>query len=77
MSNQLPSDVSRYFWGDNMEELSWPRHKKYIVQMLLEKGDKSAIRWLLERTNRDELKELLPDLRLTPKSGNFWRLYLS
>jgi len=33
MSNTLPSSVQKYFWGDNLEELSWSKHKNYISNL--------------------------------------------
>ncbi len=77
MSNVLPSQIKRYFWGDNLSELSWSKHKKYIVATLLERGNTTALKWLFQQTNRNEMKELLPTLKLSPKSSNFWQIYLS
>lgn len=69
--------IKHYFWGDNLQELSWPKHKHYIVQTLLEKGNSAALRWLFQRIDRDEARRLLPTLKLLPKSQNFWQIYLS
>ena len=77
MSSSLPSQVSKYFWGDNLNELEWSKHKKYVIQTLLDKGNKPALTWLFTKTNRTEVKKLLPSLKLSPKSDNFWRMYLS
>ncbi len=77
MKVQIPSQVQVYFWGDNLHELDWSLHKKYIVQTLLEKGDGTALNWLFQYTTKDELRILLPDLKLQPRSSNFWQIYLS
>jgi hypothetical protein len=42
----LPRSVTRYFWGDNLQELDPQVHVAYITQTLLEKGDTEALRWL-------------------------------
>lgn len=73
----LPETVKKFFWGDNLGELDWEKHKKYITQTLLEKGDSSAIHWLFSVTNKKELQSMLPQLRLDKKSANFWSIYLS
>lgn len=77
MLGQLPEGVQKYFWGDDLGELSWEKHKDYIVQNLLNKGDEKAVAWLLGLMSRDELRGLLPSLKLEPKSANFWKVYLS
>ncbi|MEX0895911.1 MAG: hypothetical protein WDZ94_03145 [Patescibacteria group bacterium] len=77
MQPQLPTHVQKYFWGDNLEELSWDQHKKYIVQTLLDKGDMQSLNWLFQHISRAEIKRFLPTLKLQPKSSNFWQIYLS
>jgi hypothetical protein len=73
----LPGDAQKYFWGDDLSDLSWEKHKNYIIQTLLEKGDRASLRWLFTRVSKSEVQKLLPDLRLQPKSSNFWKIYLS
>jgi hypothetical protein len=73
----IPVSITKYFWGDNLSQLSWSNHKKYIVETLLEKGDKKAISWLFKKVNKSELKSMLPSLKLGKKSSNFWDIYLS
>ena len=76
-SSSLPKSVLKYFWGDNLQDLSWLKHQDYIVQTILEKGDKEAVSWLFSKKNKRELKNKLPQLKLSPKSENFWSIYLS
>ena len=73
----LPDYVTKYFWGDNLTELNWQDHQKYITQTILEKGDAPASVWLLSKYAKPDLLALIPQLKLTPKSKNFWTLYLS
>jgi hypothetical protein len=77
MQTRLPTQIQSYFWGDNVDELNWSDHKKYIIQTLLEKGNTEALSWLFKQTTKKELQELLPQLKLQPKSSNFWRIYTS
>jgi len=77
MSLVIPTTVEKYFWGDDLSELSWTRHKKYIAQTLLEKGNLTALHWLFGRVSRQEVKKMLPTLRLQKRSSNFWNIYLS
>ncbi len=77
MKQQLLPQAKKYFWGDDLSELSWDTHKKYIVETLLEKADFESVAWLMARQNKDELLSQLPSLKLSEKSKNFWELYLS
>lgn len=73
----LPLTVTRYFWGDNLEELNPQVHAKYIAQTLLEKGDSAALQWLFSVFPCQVIKTMLPDLKLSKKSAHFWKVYLS
>lgn len=73
----LPQCVTRYFWGDNLQELNPRVHAKYITQTLLEKGDSDALRWLFSVIPSQTIKTMLPDLKLSKKSTHFWEVYLS
>lgn len=77
MSQDIPESAKKYFWGDSLSDLSWPKHKKYIIQTLLEKGNKPSLRWLFSLVTRNEVKGMLSTLRLPKKSSNFWNIYLS
>jgi hypothetical protein len=77
MKINLPTSLKKYFWGDNLNDLKWPDHKKYIIQTLLEKGNGRAIRWLFNLTSKSQIIQLLPEFRLSKKSLNFWETYLS
>lgn len=77
MALTVPEYTKKYFWGDNLNDLSWPKHKKYIIQTLLEKGELDSLKWLFQNVSKEEVLELLPELRLLPKSSNFWHIYLS
>ena len=73
----LPSYVTKYFWGDDLKELSWKKHRKYVTKTILNKGDKKAAGWLFGQMNKLSLKRILPSLKLDKKSANFWKIYLS
>lgn len=73
----LPKLVSKYFWGDNLQNLNWGQHQDYIIQTILEKGDQKAVSWLLSCVNKKSLKSKLPRFKLSPKSKKFWSIYLT
>lgn len=73
----LPDYVTKYFWGDDLTELSWEKHQKYIVQTLLNKGDGRASGWLLDQMDKSTLKNNLSNYKLDKRSANFWEFYLA
>lgn len=77
MPLRLPSSLQKYFWGDDLAELNWQDHQKYIVQTILEKGDRQAAAWLLSQFEKKELVKQLSSIKLSKKSANFWQVYLS
>lgn len=76
MSNVIPDSLSKFFWGDDLNELSWPEHKQYITQTLLDKGNHESLKWLFSKVTNSEVRSLLPKLKLSKKSSNFWHTYL-
>jgi len=77
MQQKLPKQVNKYFWGDDLNQLNWQKHKKYIIKTLLEKGDLESLSWMFKKVNKKEVKKILPSLKLSSKSTNFWNLYLT
>lgn len=78
MNNQpIPSNLTEYFWGDNLNELDVNNNQKYIVQTLLDRGNTDALRWLFSTIDKQTIKGLLPTLKLSKKSAHFWHIYLS
>jgi hypothetical protein len=73
----LTGDAQKYFWGDDLSDLSWEKNRNYIIQTLLEQGDIASLRWLFTKVSKSEVQKLLPDLHLGPKSSNFWKVILS
>ncbi|MBU0619001.1 hypothetical protein KKD62_02070 [Patescibacteria group bacterium] len=73
----LPKSVSKYFWGDKLQDLNWPEHQDYIIQTILEKGNQETVSWVFSQLNKKELKVKLSQLKLSLKSKNFWSIYLS
>ena len=73
---KLPTFITKYFWGDDLNELNWNSHKEYIIKTILEKGNLEAVKWLLKNTGMETLKKIA-NKKMDPISQNFWKLYLS
>lgn len=75
--SEMPTYVTKYFWGDDLTQLSWEKNSKYMTETILNRGNTEAIYWLLNRVKKSKLSNDLQNLKLNPKSANFWRIYLS
>lgn len=76
-TSKLPKFITKYFWGDDLSQLDFSKNKKYILQVLLERGDQKAIQWLFSVLDRNFIKSTLPKVKLSEKSAHFWRIYLA
>jgi len=77
MDLTIPTKTSELFWGDDLNDLSLEKNKKYIVQTILEKGDVEDVKWLFSKVSKEEIKELLSTLRLSDLSSNYWNLFFN
>ena len=77
LNQQIPPHITKYFWGDNLDQLSVQKNKTYIIQTILEKGDQKAIKWLFSTIDKQAVKSSLHSIRLDKKSNHFWHIYLS
>lgn len=77
ISTQLPEYLKRYFWGDDLTDLTLQRNSSYIIQVVLERGDNQALHWLFSTFSKQTIKNILPKMRLSKKSEVFWNVYLS
>ncbi len=71
----LPKYITRYFWGDDLKTLSFPKHSTYITRTLMDKGDSRAIKWLFHKSDKKTIKKQISP-KMNKKSINFWNIYL-
>ncbi len=76
MKKGWPSHIKQLFWGDDLVDLSFNRHRGYIIQTILEKGDIDDVKWLFQQVPPDDIKKNLKLYRLSPKSAVFWKMVL-
>lgn len=72
----LPQNIRNYLWDVNLETLSKEKHSKYIIERLLEYGDKEALAWLNENYEENQIVQVLKtSKRISSKTGTFYALY--
>jgi hypothetical protein len=73
----LSPQISRYFWDIDPDSANPKKHPKYYMSRILDVGNKKAVNWLFRVFGKDKVKELLPTLRLSERSTNYWHHYFS
>lgn len=68
-----PGCVKYCFWDVRFEEMDWRRRSRFVIERILEYGDREAVRWMLSAYHRSEVVEVLTRSgNLSPRTANFW-----
>ena len=71
--SKFPQELNVLFWDTNPENLDYKKHKKYIVERILEYGDLSADRWLNSIYSEKDIVEIVKtSKRISLKTANFY-----
>ena len=74
----LPKFLQSYFWDVNFDELNPQKYPYFVIERILEYGDKKDINWLAKNFSKNTVKKTIISSRsLSPKSANFWALVLN
>ena len=65
--------IQKYFWDIDPKKAAPKKHPRYYSARILEKGDKRAVDWLFRVFGKKRVKRMLPGIKLSPKSANYWR----
>lgn len=69
----LPKYLQRYFWDVDFKILDTRKDSFFIIERLLEFGDRQSIGWLRRIFSEEEIKEVIKKSRaLSRRSCNFW-----
>lgn len=70
---EVPKYIKKYFWDVDTKNLDKDKYKDFIIERLLELGDKKSILWLKKNFNIEDIKRVvISSKRITKKSKNFW-----
>ncbi|MDP3888575.1 MAG: hypothetical protein Q8Q24_00880 [bacterium] len=72
----LPIFLHKYFWDIDPKKAQPKAHPEYYIKRVLELGDRRAFNWLKKVYGERKIKSVLPHVKLSPKSANFWKLVL-
>ncbi len=72
----LPDSLRPFFWDVDFESLHIEDQSFFIIGRLLEHGDESSVRFLLNTYSEDEITQVLRTSRsLSMRSRGFWMTY--
>jgi hypothetical protein len=77
INQTLPQTLKKYFWDCDFKDLSMDKYAFFIAERILNFGNMDSLKWLLDRIDRDFLKEVVKKSRnLDNKTRNYWEMML-
>jgi hypothetical protein len=74
---KLARSLKPIFWDTDLDKIDIQQNKGYIIERILEFGDKPAVKWLLATYSLSDIKKALEESRsISKKSRNFWEILL-
>ncbi len=72
----IPVDLAWLFWDVDPGAIDLVRHRDYVIERVMTRGDWYAMRWLVEHVEKSELAAVLRRRGhvLTPRGRAFWSL---
>lgn len=70
----IPAELAWLFWDVDPSTIDLDRHRDYVLERIMTRGDWLAMRWLIDRVAAAELAEFLSRRgdRLPPRERAFW-----
>lgn len=69
----IPESFRTYFWDIDFEKLDVKKSAHLIIKRVLDRGNLSDIRWLLNTYGQDSIKRVVLETKdLSRPTGNFW-----
>jgi len=77
--SSLPPNLEAFFWDCAPGSVSWEKHRDFIIERVLARGDWDAIRWLRTELGDEALRAVIVGTRgrsLTRPQIRLWQLVL-
>lgn len=77
LPQKLPRFLYRYFWDVAPQKINLPLRAQYVAERIMDRGDISALKWLIDHYSKNELKKIYLESRnIAQFSRPFWAAYL-
>lgn len=74
----LPKNLKKYFWDIDFEKLDLNKYPHFVIERILEYGDKETINWMMKQFKKSQIRQTLTKTKgLTKKSANYWSSILA
>jgi hypothetical protein len=72
----IPTELDWLFWDVDPRTIEIDRHRDYVLERIMTRGNWLAMRWLIDHVDQADLAEFLHRRgeRLTPRDRAFWSL---
>jgi len=71
----IPNFLKKYFWDVDFSKLDKKEHSKFIIERILEYGDRKEVKWMKKEFKLNQIKSVLQTSRnLSRKSANYWQV---
>jgi hypothetical protein len=72
----IPVELSWLFWDVDPMTIDLERHRDYVIERIMTRGNWLAMRWLIDHVAKSDLAEFLCRRadRLPPRERAFWSL---
>lgn len=75
---RLPEFLRPYFWDVKFADLDFKKSRTFILKRVLDRGNTKALGWMRQNYTNQEIEKLLLTTRdISPKTANFWALFLN
>lgn len=72
-SREFPTDMNHLFWDADSKALDLDRHKRYIIERVLELGTGDELKWLFEVYGASQVREVVcTSARLSRRTARCW-----
>ena len=72
-AKKFPRFLEKYFWDIDFSALRAEEYPEFVIDRILENGDKKAVQWMKKNFSSEQIKKtILSSKNLSPKSANFW-----
>ena len=70
----IPRFLKKYFWDVEFSKLDKKNHSQFIIERILEYGDRRAVKWMEGNFKLNKIKEVICQSKnLSLRSANFWQ----
>lgn len=72
----MPLFIKNLFWEYDTNTFDYNNHKRFIVERILEKGNKNSLSWLFKAYSINDIKNIVEtSSNLSNPTKNFWSIF--